>query len=509
MSSCEAEYMSVASAVKEALWLRKLAADLNLEVKTLNMYCDNQGSIKLLKQPMASARSNHIDVMHHFVRERVARGEVQFEYCSTERMVADIFTKALPVTKLEFCRQELGLVIFKGCPRGSVEEVVSEASNARTGALRSQQIDLFPKVSLGSLNGTSAPLPGGAGRNALFHSPMVSWIPKTFVAAASFPGGVEGPLGTSVSKPCSTVTTSSTTAPPVCTTHVDPAGAKQFTGDKKSPTAGTLSPFPLKVSSVTAVCSSGKMFSGSGPPIAPGPATPSAVVFAPNTVKQTAAISSSPQMRKRIHAKRSDLSDPQNTGYHVAVLTETQVTSDPSHLLRVKAGAGNIWPCVKLVKLYHTSGRGETAGVTIVISPNSNFLDDLVQVKNNAQDESGRILRLDFNMLGTPSTLIGAYCPAQKEERVFFFSELLSSSTSSLPPPGVRQVLLAGDFNCVISEETDVFYPPGHPGFRQGSSRLHGSAGLGRLMQEHNLVDIWRDHYPAELAFTHWSKASN
>jgi len=122
MSSCEAEYMSAASAVKEALWLRKLAADLNLEVKTLNMYCDNQGSIKLLKHPIASARSKHIDVMHHFVRERIARGEVQFEYCSTERMVADIFTKALPVTKLEFCRQEMGLEIFKGCPRGSVEE---------------------------------------------------------------------------------------------------------------------------------------------------------------------------------------------------------------------------------------------------------------------------------------------------------------------------------------------------------------------------------------------------
>ncbi|GAX85911.1 hypothetical protein CEUSTIGMA_g13327.t1, partial [Chlamydomonas eustigma] len=108
--------------VKEALWLRKLAADLNLEVKTLNMYCDNQGSIKLLKHPIASARSKHTDVMHYFVRERVARGEVQFEYYNTERMVADIFTKALPVTKLEFCRQELGLVIFKGCPRGSVEE---------------------------------------------------------------------------------------------------------------------------------------------------------------------------------------------------------------------------------------------------------------------------------------------------------------------------------------------------------------------------------------------------
>ncbi|GAX82451.1 hypothetical protein CEUSTIGMA_g9878.t1, partial [Chlamydomonas eustigma] len=86
----------------------------------------------------------------------------------------------------------------------SWRRVVSEASNARTGALSSQQIDLSPKVSLVSLNGTSAPLPGGAGRNALFHSPMVSGIPKTFVTAAPFPGGVERPLGTTVSKPCST-----------------------------------------------------------------------------------------------------------------------------------------------------------------------------------------------------------------------------------------------------------------------------------------------------------------
>ncbi len=184
----------------------------------------------------------------------------------------------------------------------SWRRVVSEASNTGTGALRSQKIDIFPKVSIGSLTGTSAPLPGGAGRNALFHSPMVSGIPKTFVTAAPFPGGVERPLGTTVSKPCSTVKPSRTTAPPVCTTHVDPAGANQVTGDKQSPTAGTL-----KVSSVTADCSSGKIISESSPSIAPGPATPpSAVAIAPNTVKQSAAISPPPPMRKRIHAKRSD-----------------------------------------------------------------------------------------------------------------------------------------------------------------------------------------------------------
>jgi hypothetical protein len=109
VSTAEAEYMAAAAAVKEALWLRKLLSDFGKGIPTVSIYGDNQAAIKLLKHPIASLRSKHIDVIYHFARERVARGEVTFEYISTDRMVADIMTKALPVNKFITCRDSMGM----------------------------------------------------------------------------------------------------------------------------------------------------------------------------------------------------------------------------------------------------------------------------------------------------------------------------------------------------------------------------------------------------------------
>jgi hypothetical protein len=108
-STAEAEYMAAAAAVKEGLWLRKLLADLGSSTACVKILADNQSAIKLLRNPISSVRSKHIDVAHHFARERVMRKEVAFSYVSTSEQLADVLTKVLPRFRFEECVAGMGV----------------------------------------------------------------------------------------------------------------------------------------------------------------------------------------------------------------------------------------------------------------------------------------------------------------------------------------------------------------------------------------------------------------
>jgi hypothetical protein len=123
LSSTEAEYIAQTHAAKEALWLRTFWAEMqNAEPTTMTINCNNQGAIALSKDNKFHARTKHIDIRYHFIREAVEDGKLAVVYIPTEDNAADIFTKALPKTKFRQFVELLGLRVIRGSPdRGGNE----------------------------------------------------------------------------------------------------------------------------------------------------------------------------------------------------------------------------------------------------------------------------------------------------------------------------------------------------------------------------------------------------
>ena len=78
LSSTEAEYMALTQATKKAIWLRSLLAELNYTQEcSTTLFEDNQSAIALAKNPVHHTRSKHIDIQHHFVREKIESKEIE------------------------------------------------------------------------------------------------------------------------------------------------------------------------------------------------------------------------------------------------------------------------------------------------------------------------------------------------------------------------------------------------------------------------------------------------
>ncbi|MCO5595705.1 hypothetical protein L7F22_049751 [Adiantum nelumboides] len=112
-SSGEDEYKAVFIATIECVWLRCLMADLGVRQDTANtIYTDNQSALAVARNIVFHARTKHIEVHYHYVRERLSAGEISLAYVPTQDNLAYLFTKALSREKLEAFRKALGLLPF-------------------------------------------------------------------------------------------------------------------------------------------------------------------------------------------------------------------------------------------------------------------------------------------------------------------------------------------------------------------------------------------------------------
>ena len=109
MSSSEAEYVVLSADATEAVWIDGVLKDLNAKGSTsTTIFEDNRGSICMAKN-MENKRTKHIDVKQHFIRDLLTNGMLRVEPIGTQDQLADVFTKALDVTRFRTLRTKLGM----------------------------------------------------------------------------------------------------------------------------------------------------------------------------------------------------------------------------------------------------------------------------------------------------------------------------------------------------------------------------------------------------------------
>ncbi|KAK6153546.1 hypothetical protein DH2020_013185 [Rehmannia glutinosa] len=94
----------------QVLWMRQQLRDYEIEEKEIPIMCDNTSAIAITQNLVLHSRTKHIDVIYHFIRDHVEKKDIVLEYISTDKQLADIFTKPSCESRFEELKHELGLI---------------------------------------------------------------------------------------------------------------------------------------------------------------------------------------------------------------------------------------------------------------------------------------------------------------------------------------------------------------------------------------------------------------
>nr|GEW50291.1 hypothetical protein [Tanacetum cinerariifolium] len=96
------------SANRREVFYHKLT-DYGFHFDKIPMYCDSKEAIAFSCNPVQHSRNKHIDVIYHFIKEKVKKGIVELFFVGTEYQLADLFTKALPEERFKYLVRRLGM----------------------------------------------------------------------------------------------------------------------------------------------------------------------------------------------------------------------------------------------------------------------------------------------------------------------------------------------------------------------------------------------------------------
>lgn len=105
------------------MWFTYLLHDIGLQLsKPPTLFCDNLSALYLTINPILHARTKHVELDYHFIREQVAKGSLITQFVPSTAQIADVFTKPLPTsTFTSLCRKLSVLSILPLRLRGNVK----------------------------------------------------------------------------------------------------------------------------------------------------------------------------------------------------------------------------------------------------------------------------------------------------------------------------------------------------------------------------------------------------
>jgi hypothetical protein len=112
LSTAEAKYIAAGSCCAQILWMKAILNDFGIKFKQVPLLCDNESAMKLTNNPVQHARTKHIDVRHHFIRDHQQKGDICIESVGTDDQLVDIFTKPLDEKRFCMLRNELNILNF-------------------------------------------------------------------------------------------------------------------------------------------------------------------------------------------------------------------------------------------------------------------------------------------------------------------------------------------------------------------------------------------------------------
>jgi hypothetical protein len=121
-SSTEAEYRAMAVTTTEVVWIQALLKEIGYATTTVpSIWCDNLSATFLAANPVFHARTKHIELDYHFIREKLAAKQLSVQFICSADQIADVFIKSLSRSRFQSLRSKLTICSTMLGLRGRVE----------------------------------------------------------------------------------------------------------------------------------------------------------------------------------------------------------------------------------------------------------------------------------------------------------------------------------------------------------------------------------------------------